>query len=155
MKKQRKFLTPMFLLLLLTGLQYGCVGIHVQDSGNGTKTVPQSRLNKEIIGTWQMCKQDSTVNTNLFNKGFVRYKIVSDKSFINVDIKQHQRDNYNTIYGSYELRDGIYTEFVETTSSGYKHFLGVKNPFNIKIVGDLMFLEYFSDRSIEIWKKLK
>ena len=152
MKKQRKLLTPMFLLLLLTVMQYGCVGIGVT-SRSHNNTIEPGIQNQKIIGTWLECKQDSTVNTNRYNKGFVMYKIISDKSFINVDIKK--RKNYNTIYGSYELRDGIYTEFVESTSSGFKHVLGEKNSFKVKFVGDLMILDGLNNNYNSIWKRLK
>jgi len=143
MKKQKIISVSMIIYILLIGLQFGCGGVK-----NTTA------YNNKIIGTWQLCKKDSTVNTDIYNKGFKRYKIISNRSFVNVDIKKQK--NYNTIYGSYELKDGIYTESVESTSMGFRHILGQRNSFKVKIVGDLIFFEgQNKDYGKTIWKKLK
>ena len=122
----------------------------------GFQSSAQRRLHKKMIGTWQLCNKDSTVNTNFWNKGFIRYKTISENSFMNADIQKEHKTIHNTIWGTYLLKNHIYTEFVEYTSYGYNYALGQRNSFEVEIKGDLMFLNGLNeDYGRTIWKRVK
>ena len=86
----------------------------------------------------------------------MKYKIISENSFINADIQKEHKTIYNTIWGTYLLKEHIYTEFVEYRSRGYNNLLGERNPYKVEIKGDLMFLNGLNDDDGRtIWKKVK
>ena len=75
---------------------------------------------------------------------------------MNADIHKEHKKVHNTIWGTYSLKKHIYTEFVEYRSYGYNDLLGERNPFEIKIEGDLMFLNGLNENCGKtIWKKVK
>ena len=86
MKKLLILSTPVILLLLFIGLQSSA----------------QCNLHKKMIGTWQICNKDSTINTNYWDEGFMKYKIISENSFMNADIKKEHKTIHNTIWGTYQ-----------------------------------------------------
>jgi len=140
MKKLLILSTPVILIFLFIGLQSSA----------------QRRLHKKMIGTWQICHEDSTINNNVFGKGFAQYKTISENTFMNGDIQIQHKTIYNTIWGSYSLKNRIYTEFVEYTGSGYHNALGEKNSFEVRVEGDLLFLQGLNNGyGKTIWKKVK
>ena len=110
---------------------------------------------KDLIGTWQICNEDSTVATNVGKKdGEIRYKLFSDESFMVSSINIRDKEILNSFWGSYTLKNNVYTEFIEYVHSSWRNILGVKNSFKIHIKGDLLFIKGINNPYSEIWKKV-
>jgi len=115
----------------------------------------QRRLQKKIIGTWQVCNPDSTVAKNLYNTvDKSRYKVITDETFMLMDFSAKKQIN-GSLWGTYTLGKGDYTEFVQYTSPDFKNLHGGRYSYKIEIKDDLMIIYGINHESREIWKKVK
>ncbi len=122
------------------------------DANARTKKVRQ----KDLIGTWQLCSnKDSLPETNYNGKeGQVRYKLITPKSFMVVDVMVGSKEMYAAFMGNYTIEKSIYTEYLELAGQGYGHYLGAKNIFDVYIKDGLLFVRGANNHYNEIWVKL-
>lgn len=116
----------------------------------------QRRLQKKIIGTWQICGSDSTVLTNLYNTADKsRYKVITNETFMLTDFAGEKKQINHSLWGTYTLKKGDYTEFVQYTSPDFINLRGGMYAYKIEIKDDLMIIYGINRESREIWKKVK
>lgn len=114
----------------------------------------QRRLQKKMIGTWQVCNEDSTLATKLSNmEDLSRYKVITKESFSVMHFGKQNKQVYGAFYGTYSLKKKVYTEKVMYTN--YGDVMGAENSFKVKVNKDYMFLTGINNDWSEIWKKVK
>lgn len=105
-----------------------------------------------------MCNlSDSLPNTSCYGRpGLVRYKMINPGSFSVMDVQTDTKEMYGAFTGSYQLEEGIYTEFLQYAGRGYQRLLGEKNSFSIRIEKDLMFVSDLNHKyADEVWRRVK
>lgn len=116
----------------------------------------QSRIQKKLIGTWQLCNPDSIVAKNVYNKrDIAKYKIITKETFMLSDFTPDRKIVFNSFWGTYTVEKGVYTEFIQYTTPGYRNLFGEMNSFEVEIKKDFMFIKGINNDSDEIWKKVK
>lgn len=119
--------------------------------------IAQRRLQKKMVGTWQICNPDGTFKAAYGNENMMRYKIITKESFIVLDLmnKYDNKKVLNNFAGTISAKNNIYTEFIEHATSGYSHYIGIRNSFTVEIKKDLMILKGVDNDIDEIWRKIK
>ena len=116
----------------------------------------QRRIQKKLIGTWQVCNPDSTVAKDLYDAGDIaRYKIITKETFMVSDFAPERKVVLNSFWGTYTVEKGVYTEFIQYTTPGFSNVFGVMNSFKVEIKKDFMFIKGTNNDLDEIWKKVK
>jgi len=116
----------------------------------------QRRLQKKIIGTWQICNADSVVENRLYNvNDKSRYKVITNNTFTLMDFSDGKKQVNGSTWGTCTLEKGVYTEFIQYTSPDFRSLLGRTYSYKIKIKDDLMFMDGINHDFREIWKKVK
>ncbi len=110
---------------------------------------------KDLIGTWQICNPDSTVATNVQNyDGLIRYKVITSRSFMVSSINTNDKEILDSFWGSYTLKNNVYTESVEFVHPSWGNIFGMRNSFEIYIKDNLLFIKGINNQYSEIWKKV-
>jgi transcriptional regulator with XRE-family HTH domain len=111
---------------------------------------------KDLVGTWQLCSLKDSLPVTNYNgrKGQKRYKLITPETFMVVDFVDQPKKMYAAFMGAYNLKQNVYTEFLQYTGSGYEKYLGSKNSFDIYIEDGFMFIKGNNNSYNEIWMKI-
>ncbi len=121
----------------------------------GSNANAQRRIQKKLMGTWQLCNADSTIAVNLYKKGASRFKTFTKESVMACDFTNGKKQIVGVYYGTYEMSKGLYSETIKYTNGSYRNFLNNHGIFRIEIKKDLLFNRGANNMLNEIWKKVK
>ncbi len=116
----------------------------------------QRRIQKKLIGTWQVCNPDSTLATKLYDsEDMSRFKVITNETFMVMDFTNARKQIHGTFWGTYTVEKGVYTEFIQYTNPNFSNVFGIMNSFKVEIKNDFMFIKGTNNDLDEIWKKVK
>lgn len=112
------------------------------------------------LGTWQLAstKYGEAKDFSDFPKDQRRVKLITATHFTWVQYDAGTKKAESMAGGPYTLDGGSYTETIEFVGTGMETYLGKKQPFTIKVVGDKLYQSgQLSDglKIEEVWQRLK
>ncbi len=109
-----------------------------------------------LVGTWQILNSKG-VRDSMYNgqPGLIRYKMVTDNKFINLDVLYNQNLMYAGMAGTYSIYDNVYTETITTVGNNYGAYLGIRNTFKYKVVDSVLYVNGINNPYNEVWKRVK
>lgn len=125
--------------------------VSISYSANG-----QNRLQKKLIGTWQLCKPDGTIDKNVY--GFTnnsRIKIITKESFSGIAFNSSNNNTIGHFWGTYILEKGKLSEKIKHTSPNYSGWIGTTISFSVRVKKDYMYVTGLGSGINEVWKKIK
>jgi len=111
---------------------------------------------KQMIGTWQICRSDSSLETKLGGKeGATRYFIIGQKTFVIADVDLNENTFVADFIGSYSLDNNIYKEQIKYTHPSLKSFKGNVLKFQINLKNGYLIKKGIDNSYNEIWKYIE
>ena len=125
----------------------------IKNSSDDPKT--PTNTNK-LIGTWQLCKSDSTVSTDMGGQvGTAEYKILTGETFTVIMVENNKKIFMGEFSGSYTIKDDIYTENIQYSHPSMTSGVGASNTFKFELKNGYFIIKGTNNVWNQIWKKIK
>jgi len=114
---------------------------------------------KKILGTWEIksFKYGYHPNNNEYHTRFKKYKSYTPTHFIVIEIDARTNVTTTSIFGNYEIKDGIYTESILNVNRESAGMMGQKFSFTLNFDGnDKMYStgSFNGMKSSELWERV-
>jgi hypothetical protein len=115
---------------------------------------------KKLLGTWEIksFQYSDDPNNNEKNTPFRKYKTYSPTNFIVTEIDNRTNITTTSIFGTYEIKDGIYTENIRSVSSKSAGMIGHSFSFTLAFEDNDKFLStgsFNGMKTSELWVRVK
>ena len=113
-------------------------------------------VTNKLIGIWQLCKSDSTVNSDMNGQvGTAEYKILTGETFTVIMVDNNKKYFAGTYFGSYTVKDDIYTESIQYSHPSITSGVGASNSFKFELKNGYLIVKGTNNNYNQIWKKIK
>ena len=124
-------------------------------TGNSNVDPKKAPVKNSIVGTWQLCNNDTVPIINYQgHEGVMRCKIFTEETYTVVDVQKSTNTFNGFLMGTYNIVNNVLTESIQFSHPAAAKFVGQTNPFNFKIKNDILILKYVNSSGVEIWKKI-
>ncbi len=115
---------------------------------------------KKLLGTWEIknFQYDNHPDNNEKNTRYRKYKTYSPTNFIVTEIDLQTNITTTSIFGTYKIKDGIYTEKIKSVSEKSAGMIGQLFSFTLAFENDDKFLStgsFNGMKTSELWVRVK
>ena len=120
----------------------------------------QAQDNNKLLGTWEIknFQYSDNSNNNEKNTPFRKYKSYTPTNFIVTEINSQTNITTTSIFGTYEIKDGIYTEKILSVNRESAGMIGLTFSFTLTFEdNDKMYStgSFNGMKTAELWYRVK
>lgn len=113
-------------------------------------------VNNKFIGTWQLCKADSTLITDLNGQpSTAELKILTAETFTVIMVQNTNKVFMGEFSGTYAIKDGLYVESIQFSHPSMTSGVGNNNAFKYEFKNGYWIINGTNNQWNQIWKKIK